>query len=300
MLEYEGSIWRPPSEARSLILQATVGCSHNACSFCISYKKKSYRVRGVEGIRKDLDSLSSAKRFHASSYLSSIRRVFLADGDALAMETKDLLDVLNLLNERLPSLERVGIYAYAKNVRYKSVADLQGLKNAGLGIVYLGLETGDDGLLREVRKGVTTEENIAACKKIRTAGIPLSLTIILGLGSQRGSKKHAIATAKALNEIDPEYVGALTLMTPPGTPIHDKVCTGAFELMSPLDILAELRTLIEHLELTNCTFRTNHASNYLPIAGNLGRDKHSLLETLDRVLQDGSTDGFRPDYTRGL
>jgi radical SAM superfamily enzyme YgiQ (UPF0313 family) len=216
------------------------------------------------------------------------------------MATEDLMEVLHLLRDRLSSLERVGLYAYAKNVRDKTVQDLASLRDAGLGIVYLGLETGDDGLLRDVRKGITTEENIEACRKMRSAGIPLSITIILGLGGKDKSQDHAIATAKTLNAIDPEYIGALTLMTPPGTQIHDMVQSGEFNPMSPLDILAELRTLIEHLELTDCVFRTNHASNYLPLAGNLGREKDKLLRILDVAIERGNTEGLRPDYARGL
>ncbi|TFF96011.1 radical SAM protein [Candidatus Thorarchaeota archaeon] len=292
-MRYEGSIWRPPSEARSLILQATVGCSHNACIFCVSYKKKQYRVRGVKGIREDLASLSESQK-------RGVRRVFLADGNALAMETGELVEVLNLLSMELPSLERVGIYGYAKDVREKSIDDLRRLNEADLGIIYFGLETGDDRLLRWARKGVDRKESVAACKKIRKAGIPLSITIILGLGGPEKSERHAISTAEALNEIDPEYVGALTLMTPTGTRIHEMIESGEFELMSPMDILAELRILLQNLDLSNCIFRTNHASNYLPIAGTLGRDKHRLLETLDKVLESGKTESFRPDYARGL
>ncbi|TFG08583.1 radical SAM protein, partial [Candidatus Thorarchaeota archaeon] len=180
LLNYEGSIWRPPSEARSLILQATVGCSHNACTFCVSYKNKEYRVRGAQGIQSDLDSLPK-------SIKNNTRRVFLADGNALAMSTEEMQDVLRVLNRELPALERVGTYGYAKDVRDKSVEELKTLWEAGLGIVYLGLETGEDQLLRWVRKGVTTEENVEASLKIRRAGIPLSITIILGLGGKERS-----------------------------------------------------------------------------------------------------------------
>ncbi|MFW9802850.1 MAG: radical SAM protein, partial [Candidatus Thorarchaeota archaeon] len=242
MLEYEGSIWRPPSEARSLILQATVGCSHNACTFCVSYKRKKYKVRGVQGISSDLNSVDQTIK-------NRVRRVFLADGNALAMDTDDLKEVLEFLHSELPQLERVGSYAYAKDVREKSEDDLSTLRTAGLGIVYLGLETGDDELLQWSRKGVTTEENVEACLKIRNARIPLSLTIILGLGGLEHSEKHARLTAEALNKIDPEYVGALTLMIPPGTPLYEMTKRKEFEPMSPFEILDEMRTLVKHLEL---------------------------------------------------
>jgi radical SAM superfamily enzyme YgiQ (UPF0313 family) len=293
MLNYEGSIWRPPSEARSLILQATVGCSHNACIFCVSYKQKQYRVRGVTGVQSDLDSLPD-------SYKRRVRRVFLADGNALAMTTDELVETLQILHPEFPNLERVGVYGYAKDVRDKSAENLRRIKDAGLGIVYLGLETGDDDLLRWSRKGVDSKENIVACKKIREAGIPLSLTIILGLGGLEHSEKHAIETAKVLNEIDPEYVGALTLMTPPGTRIHDMVKSKEFIPMSPMEILEELRTLIEGLDLSNCVFRTNHASNYLPIRGTLNADKETILEILHDTIKNEDTSKFRPSYLRGL
>jgi len=293
LLQYEGSIWRPPSEARSLILQATIGCSHNACIFCISYKSKKYRVRGADEIQSDLDSLDS-------SYKQRVSRVFLADGNALAMSTAEILDTLKVLYSNLPSLQRVGVYSYAKDVRGKSIADLKALYNAGLGIVYLGLETGDDDLLQWARKGVNSAENIEACMKIRDAGIPLSLTIILGLGGLENSIKHAKATAHVLNQINPEYVGALTLMTPPGTRIHDMVDSKEFIPMKPMDILIELRILVEHLQLSKCVFRTNHASNYLPISGVMNEDKETILEILTQTIDNEDTSNLRPGYLRGL
>ena len=293
MIQYEGSIWRPPSEARSLILQATVGCSHNACIFCVSYKSKEYRVRGTVGIRADLEDLSH-------TYKKGVRRVFLADGNALAMDTEDLLEVLHLLSCELPSLERVGVYGYAKDVRNKTVEDLRRLREAGLGIVYFGLETGDDDLLRWARKGVDSRESVNACLKIRESGIPLSITIILGLGGLQHSGAHAIATAAALSEIDPEYIGALTLMTPKGTRIHDLVTNGSFTPMKPLEVLAELRLLVSCLELSDCLFRTNHASNYMTIGGTLNRDKERILERLDLTLEQKKTENLRPGYLRGL
>jgi len=293
MLRYEGSIWRPPSEARSLILQATVGCSHNACTFCISYKDREYRVRGEMEIANDLTELPQ-------TYKQRTRRVFLADGNALAMDTTQLKDTLDVLRENLPNLDRVGVYGYAKDTRNKSVEDLHKLREAGLGIVYLGLETGDDELLRWARKGVTTEENISACKKIRDAGIPLSLTIILGLGGEEHSERHAVSTAKTLNEIDPEYVGALTLMIPRGTPLHKMVDQGEFTPMKPLAIVGEMKILVDNLDLTECIFRTNHASNYLPIGGTLNRDKQAILDVIEGAIASGDESKLKPGYLRGL
>jgi radical SAM superfamily enzyme YgiQ (UPF0313 family) len=216
------------------------------------------------------------------------------------MESEEMIDVLQVLYDKLPNLERVGVYGYAKDVRNKSVNDLKRLQEAGLGIVYLGLETGDDELLRWSRKGVTSEENIAASKKIREANIPLSITIILGFGGKASSERHAKATAVALNAIDPEYVGALTLMTPPGTPIFEMVQTGEFIPMNPFAILEELRILVSNLDLSECIFRTNHASNYLPLRGTLSRDKKSLLDILDNALRNPDESRLRPHYLRGL
>ena len=293
MIRYEGSIWRPPSEARSLILQATIGCSHNACIFCVSYKQKKYRVRGVKGIQDDLDGLSP-------NYKKTIKRVFLADGNALAMPTQELVDTLNLLKKEIPNLERVGIYGYAMDVREKTNEDLQKLTKAGLGIIYLGLETGDDELLRWICKGISSDENIDACNKIRAAGIPLSLTIILGLGGLENSKQHALKTAYVLNIINPEYIGALTLMTPSGTRICDMVKSGEFEPMKPLEILKALRLLVENLDLNNCLFRTNHASNYLAVGGHFPEDKSRILAVLDDAIASNDESVLRPFYTRGL
>jgi radical SAM superfamily enzyme YgiQ (UPF0313 family) len=293
MFEYEGTIWRPPSEADSLILQATVGCSHNACTFCVSYKDRAFKVRGAERIQRDLAHLTRTQKL-------SVRRVFLADGNALTIRTDEMLNVLHILRSQLPNLERVGSYGYAKDVRNKSIDELKQLREAGLGIVYFGLETGDDDILRLVRKGVDCEENVAACKKIRSAGIPLSITIILGLGGESMSEQHAMSTAGALNRIDPEYVGALTLMIPEGTPLHEITARGEFQPMSPFAILRELRLLVENLDLTECIFRTNHASNYLAVGGTLNRDKDSVMSSLSKVIEEENDSALRPSYARGL
>ena len=226
--------------------------------------------------------------------------MFLADGNALAMDTSEILKTLEVLEYELPNLERVGTYGYAKDVRNKSIDDLNEIRRAGLGIVYLGLETGNDELLRWSRKGVTSKENIEACNKIREAEIPLSLTIIIGLGGLEHSERHASDTAKALNEIDPEYVGALTLMIPRGTPLFEMTERGEFSPMRPEESLEELRLLIELLDLSECVFRTNHASNYLPLAGTLNRDKKMLLHLLDSVLGHQNQTSLKPEYLRGL
>jgi radical SAM superfamily enzyme YgiQ (UPF0313 family) len=293
MIEYEGSIWRPPSEARSLILQATVGCSHNACTFCVSYKKKKYRVRGRNGLEEDLNKLPE-------EYKKRVRRAFLADGNALAMPYQDWKESLDLLNDILPNLERVSTYGYARDVENKTIEELRNLRKAGLKLVYLGLETGHDELLKWSRKGVTSRENVDACRKIRDADIPLSLTIILGLGGLEKSEAHAIATAKALNEINPEYVGALTLMIPKGTPLFEITHRNEFSPMNPMEILQELYVLVNNLNLTNCVFRTNHASNYLALGGTLNQDREKILTSIKSVLDANDDSQLRPAYLRGL
>jgi radical SAM superfamily enzyme YgiQ (UPF0313 family) len=259
----------------------------------VSYKRKEYKVRGAGGISRDLESLDQNVR-------DRVRRVFLADGNALAMDTNEMLGVLEVLHSELPQLERVGTYGYAKDVRDKSVEELRTLREAGLGIVYLGLETGDDELLRWSRKGIATDENVKACLKIRNADIPLSLTIILGLGGLDQSKRHARLTAEALNEIDPEYIGALTLMIPPGTPLYEMTERNEFSPMDPFEILDEMKTLVEHLDLSECVFRTNHASNYLPIGGTLNKDRERILEVIESVLDGRDEKSLRPGYLRGL
>ncbi|MBN2230160.1 MAG: radical SAM protein, partial [Candidatus Thorarchaeota archaeon] len=261
--------------------------------FCVSYKQKKYRVRGLDELKEDLDSLSEW-------YKKSVQRVFLADGNALAMQTSDLIEMLDLLNDELPELKRVGVYGYAKDLREKTTEDLVTLKANKLGIVYLGLETGDDDLLRWIHKGVDSAENIEACSKIRSAGIPLSLTIILGLGGYPNTESHARKTAQVLNKIDPEYVGALTLMTPSGTQINDMVNSGEFVPMKPMDILKELRLLIKYFDLTNCIFRTNHASNYIALGGTLPYDKTRILSVLENAITTNIESSLRPSYSRKL
>jgi radical SAM superfamily enzyme YgiQ (UPF0313 family) len=216
------------------------------------------------------------------------------------MKTDEMKDVLEILHSELPQLQRIGTYAYAKDVRDKSVDDLNTLKRSGLGIVYLGLETGDDELLQWSRKGVTTDENVEACLKIRSAEIPLSLTIILGLGGLENSDRHARLTAEALNKIDPEYIGALTLMIPPRTPLFAITERNEFTPMDPFEILDELKKLVEQLHLSECMFRTNHASNYLPIGGTLNRDREKMIKVIKSVLDMRDEKSLRPGYLRGL
>ncbi len=292
-MRYEGNVFRPPSEARSYILQCTVGCSHNRCTFCSMYKDKKYRVRSLEEIMADIRM--------AKLYYGNLLKVFLADGDALAMETADLLTILKELYRSFHSLKHVGIYASPDSILKKDPAELQELKAAGLTIAYLGVETGDAELLKAIKKGVTYEEMVEAGRKIRQAGILLSVTVLLGLaGRTPQAVTHARETARILNDINPDYIGALTLMLEPRTELYKKCQKGEFELPEPFEILDELRIMIEHLELQGTEFRSNHASNYLAIKGRLPEDKTKILNLINNIISKNDRDYLRPDYLRAL
>ncbi len=285
---YEGSIWRPPSEARSLILQATIGCSNNQCTFCDSYKNKTFRIKSLDQLKADIYLVKPSYK--------NVNRIFLADGDALVIKTNQLLDTLDFLYEVFPRLERVGVYASPQNLLQKSVDELIQLKEHGLGIIYLGVETGLNLLLEKVRKGVTREQMITAGSRAVQSGIPLSVTIIIGLGGPDHSEQHAKETASILNKINPDYTGALTLMLVEGTELHKEYKKGAFTLLTPRETLQEMYWLIESL---NCktVFRSNHASNYLPIGGDLPEDKDNLLNQIRRAQKRGM---YKSEYLRGL
>jgi len=257
------------------------------------YKDKKYRVRSLEEIKADIRM--------AKLYYGDLQKVFLADGDALAMQTDELLEILNYLYRLFPSLYHVGIYAGPQSILQKTEEELQMLKQAGLTIAYLGIETGDERLLKEINKGVTYEEMVEAGQKIVRSGIKLSATVLLGLaGPGERSAEHAAATARICNEINPDFLAALTLMVVPGTVLHRRVQQGKFKLLDPFEILEEMRILIEGLEVDGCEFRSNHASNYLPIKGTLRRDKESILGLLDSILQKQDERFLRPEYMRGL
>ncbi len=292
-MRYEGNIYRPPSEARSYILQCTVGCSHNRCTFCNMYKGKKYRVRELEEIMADIRM--------AKLYYHDLEKVFLADGDALAMETSELLQILDALYQSFPSLKHVGIYASPDSILKKSLQELSEMKDHGLTMAYLGVETGDEELLKDVGKGVTYDEMVAAGKRVREAGILLSVTILLGLaGRTSKAVEHALNTAKICNEINPDYIAALTLMLVPKTVLYQRMQKGEFELPEPFEILEELRIIIEHLDVQGSEFRSNHASNYLPIKGRLPEDKKKILELIDGIIKSNDINYLRPDYMRGL
>ena len=289
-MKYEGMIFRPPSEADSLILQVTVGCSYNRCTFCSAYKEKRFRIKSFEEIKADVDEVSPYK----------IRRVFLADGDALSIPMKGLLQILSYLKGRLKGLERVGIYANAKDVLRKSAEELKTLKDLGLGILYLGLESGDPEVLKRIQKNATVDELIRAGKRVKESGILLSVTVILGIGGVEGSLRHAAETGKVLSAMDPDYVGALSLMIVPGTPIAKEIEAGSLVLPTPFGLIQELETMITHCQCTHCFFASNHASNYLPLRIQMPEQKEEALRRIREVLQRKDPDLLRPEYLRAL
>ena len=292
-MRYEGNVFRPPSEARSYILQCTIGCSHNRCTFCSMYKDKKYRVRNLDEIMIDINL--------AKQYYRDVEKVFLADGDALAMSTSDLLIILETLYASFPSLKHVGIYASPDSILRKDLAELKQLQSAGLTIAYLGIETGDPQLLEDIKKGVTYDQMVEAGQKVRQAGILLSVTVLLGLaGRTPRAADHARNTARILNEIKPDYIGALTLMLEPRCELYRKMQKGEFELPGPFEILDEMRIIIQGLELDGTEFRSNHASNYLPIRGRLPQDKQKMLELINSIIASNDRTYLRPDYLRAL
>jgi radical SAM superfamily enzyme YgiQ (UPF0313 family) len=282
---------RPPSEAGSFLLQVTYGCSHNRCTFCVTYKFTRFGVRPFEKVENDIRL--------ASKYNPAIRRVFLCDGDAMCLPTDELVRILDCLNECFPELERVGIYANARDILAKSPAELETLSSKKLGIAYMGLESGNDYILDRVKKGATSGEMIQAVRKAQESGIDMSVIVLLGLGSNEMSRRHAIDSADVVNRMNPRYLSALTLMLLPGTSLFRDYQKGKFELMNPTSILQELKWFLEKVELEgDCTFRTNHASNYLPIGGTLPVDKERMLDVVRLGLSDSSL--LRPESFRAL
>jgi radical SAM superfamily enzyme YgiQ (UPF0313 family) len=289
-MHYEGNIIRPPSEANSILLQVTVGCSRNKCTFCGTYMGERFRIKSDEIIMADIE--------FAAQYCRRQRRVFLCDGDALIIPQKRLLTILSAIHQQLPWVTRVGVYANAKSLGLKTLDQLKALKQSGLGILYMGLESGDEETLKEINKGATADTMIAMGRKARDAGFKLSVTVLLGLAGRQRSQVHARETGRVLSAIDPDYVGALSLMLIPGTPLHDDYESGKFELIEPEEMLAELRTMIEHTHLSQGLFHANHASNYLPIKARLPKDREATLNLIDQAL--AGQVALKPEWLRAL
>lgn len=291
-MKYEGVIYRPPSEAYSLILQVTVGCSHNRCTFCGSFKDKKFRVKSFEEIREDVEE--------AKAYERHVKRVFLADGDALIIPQKRLIPIVELVKTSFPRLERIGVYGNTKSILKKSVDDLKALKELGVGIIYLGVESGDQVTLDRVCKGTLLDKTAEAAQRVKEAGILLSVTVLLGLGGVERSSIHAIETGKFLSRIDPEYAGALSLIVVPGTPLAREIEKGTFQVPDPYQMLEELALMIENTNVTHTFFASNHASNYLAVKVRLPEEKERALRSIRHVLRQKDPSMLRPEASRAL
>jgi radical SAM superfamily enzyme YgiQ (UPF0313 family) len=292
MIDYVGTVYRPPSEAHSLVLQATIGCSYNRCTFCGMYRDRTFRVRKLDELTEEIA--------WAANRDPGIRRVFLADGDALVARAAYLEAVLGELRRAFPTLQRVSCYASPQALQVRTVEEMARLHERGLTLYYLGIESGHDQVLADLDKGVDGAEMVRVANKANAAGVKLSTMILLGAGGRALSEAHAVASAEVVNAIQPRYLSTLAMMPVLGTPLFDAVQGGEYQELEPLELAAELRTFLAHLELTGTIFRSNHASNYLVLAGTLPKDKERLLAQLDAALDDPGHAPFRPDWLRGL
>ena len=289
-MRYFGRVFRPPSEARSLIVQVTYGCSHNTCAFCEMYKEKRFSLRPMEEIREDF-------RLARAAY-ARVPRIFLADGDAFMRRTADLEELLDLIADLFPERERVTCYASPGSIRAKTDGELRTLREKGLSMVYMGLESGCDAVLAKMDKGFTAAEIVEAGKRVRAAGMALSVTAISGLGGAELWRAHAEDTAAALSAMTPEYIGLLTLMVEPGTPLYDWVERGDFVVPDARGILEETALLLERIDSPGSVFRMNHASNYLNLRGALNADRAVLLNKVRAGLSGDAE--LKPEYFRAL
>ncbi len=292
MIPYQGVVIRPPSEANSLIFQITLGCSDNHCIFCPAYKEKKFKIKDLEEIEREIK--------YAARVYPQTRRIFFADGDALVVEQGKLVHIFKFVQNSFPKLTKIGIYGSIKSLENKSVSDLSELKKNKLGIVYLGFETGDEEVYRQIKKYGSPAGNVETCIKIKEAGIKVNVTVILGLGGKDLSVQHSTNTAKILNLAQPQQIAALTLMVVPEAPLYQMIEKGKFKQLEQFGFLQELRLLIEKLDDFKCLFFSNHASNYYPISARFPKDKFRILKELDWVIKNKQDDVLTPDCLRGL
>lgn len=293
MIRYEGSLFRPPSEARSLILQATIGCSYNECTFCGMYRDKRFRVRPLAELEAEIDWAREQAGAH-------VRKVFLADGDALIAKAGFLESLLHRLRAAFPNLRRVSCYASPQALQVRSVEEMSALRDLGLTLYYLGVESGHDLVLERLAKGVDSAEMVRVAGKAHEAGVQLSTMILLGAGGPELSLEHARASARVLNAIQPRFLSTLIMTPVEGTPLEAQELRGEYRRLSDAQATLELRELVSGLELSGSIFRSNHASNALPLEGTLPRDKPRLLAELDAALALGGDAPFVPPWRRGL
>ncbi|MCQ2565869.1 MAG: radical SAM protein [Clostridia bacterium] len=290
-MRYEGNIYRPPSEARSLIIQVTVGCSHNKCTFCSMFKDKKFHIRPFEDIEKDLIEIGNI--------YPGVKKIFLADGDALCLSNSKLLRILDSVRKNFPQCQRVGVYGSAKDILHKTPAELKDLHDAGIGIVYIGAESGSQKVLDRVCKSASRQEIIDGTRMAEEAGIAASVSFISGLGGQEMWQEHAVDSATMVSAMNPSYASFLTLMVSPQAPIYDEIQSGSFKLLTPAQVLGEMELFLENLDIKGpCVFRSNHASNYLVLAGDLPQDIPMMLDQVHEAQQDESL--LRPEFWRAL
>ena len=310
-------IIRPPSEWRSYYLPLTSGCSNNTCTFCNRWGEK-LQIRDLDEVKKEIDALAlymnngltlpeMPRIVYAVAREWDGKGLFLQDSDALVYPFAKLKEALEYLNLKLPEIERVAAYATAQDILRRSVEELKELRKLKLGILYIGLESGDDEILQKICKNVTAQQVVDAVKKVKQAGILTSVTVILGLGgtlqlkdAKAASDRHTLATAKALSEMDPDYAGALTMTLVPGTPMYADAASGKFKLITPFESLQELLTIIKNSNFSNCFFSSMHASNYFSVRGTLPQDKEKMIKALEKIIQQGDPNLLRPEYLRGL
>jgi radical SAM superfamily enzyme YgiQ (UPF0313 family) len=291
-MRYEGIVYRPPSEAGSLLIQATIGCPHNRCTFCSLYKEKKFRIRPVEEIKADIKAA-------CDYYGAGVQSIFFPDGNTIVMKTEQLLDIIHYARSCFPYLERITVYGSARFVNRKSLEELRSLKEAGLGRIHMGMESGDDEVLREIQKGTTAAEIIAAGTKLKQAGIEVSEYYLAGVGGKKYSQQHAVNSARVLSAFSPEYIRLRTFVPQPGTPIYEAYQKGKFELLSAHETLQEVRLLLEHLECEGSIFLSDHSINYCYVNGLLPRDKEKMMAQIDELLTyDASF--FRPPHLGNL
>lgn len=292
-MDYVGNVIRPPSEAYSLILQVTVGCSHNMCTFCGTYKGQKFRIKDMATIKRDIDE--------AGSYRYGFDKAFLADGDVLILPNESILEIISYLKKRVPTIKRIGVYGNTKAILKKTPAELRELKDAGLGIVYQGIESGNIQVLKKVKKGALPHKMIETSQKVMDAGIKLSQTVLLGIGGTAMSREHAVDTGKLLGEMSPDYASALTVMLLPNTELYRDYKAGTFKLPDKFGLLEELKIIIENMNVKKpCYFTSNHASNYLPIRATFPQEQKQVLAVLNQILHERDESILKPEHMRAL
>ena len=289
-MDYQGMVIRPPSEALSIILQVTLGCSHNACTFCGTYREKRFALKSWAQIEADIA--------FAGQYCKRQHTLFLADGDVLALPHADIMRILETIQQEVPWVRRISSYASSRNIESKTDEELRQYREHGLQRLYLGLESGHDPTLKAIAKGADSASMITAAQRLRQADIALSISCILGIAGAAESQAHALATAQVLNRMEPQYIGVLTLMLLENTPLYRRYREGRFILPSQRELLLELRTIVEYLNLPRCLFSANHPSNYLSLNGRLPKDREEMLGLIDQAL--AGTIGLRHEMQRAL